>query len=198
MWKKNHFLLITPIHSAIRKYGIENFSLEILLSDCVDYDTLNYHECYFIEKFNTNDKKFGYNIASGGKNGNSTFGKTKEELAEWRKKINEARDISGEKNPMYGKKHTDETKEKIKNSIYHKQLKRIEIVKVDADNNITIYESTHEAERDGYDRRHIRDCCISNLLGEEEFIKKYNKKCRSHKKCKWYYLDDYIKKFGEL
>lgn len=187
-----------PIHCAIRKYGIENFSLELLITDCVDYDSLNKYERYFINKFKTNDRSLGYNIADGGKNGNSTFGKTEEEIKEWRRKINEHRDIKSEKNPMYGKHHTEETKEKIKNSEYHKNIKRVEIVKVDKENNITIYNSTHDAERDGYDRRHIRDCCISNLIGEDEFVKKYNKKCRSHKKCKWYFLNDYINKFGEL
>lgn len=185
-----------PIHNAIRKYGIENFSLELLVIGCTKYDILNEHERYFIKKFKTNEKEFGYNIADGGKNGNSTFGKTKEELEEWRRKINEKRDVKGEKNPMYGKSHTEETKEKIKKSTYNKSI-QIKIVKVDENDNITIYESTHEAERCGYDRRHIRDCCNSNLMGEEEFVKKYGKKCRSHKKCKWYFLNDYISKFGE-
>lgn len=52
----------TYFHNAIRKYGIESFSLEIL-EEC-DYSKLNEREIFYIAKYNT--FKEGYNLTIGG------------------------------------------------------------------------------------------------------------------------------------
>lgn len=54
------------ICSAINKYGIENFTWEILhQSDNIN--ELEIKEQYFIKEFNTQNPKIGYNLHSGGK-----------------------------------------------------------------------------------------------------------------------------------
>ena len=48
----------------MQKYGIENFSIEIL-EEC-SKEKLNEKECFYIEKFKSYDKDIGYNIGKGG------------------------------------------------------------------------------------------------------------------------------------
>ena len=52
------------IGKAIRKYGEENFYIE-LLEECT-IEELNESERYWISYFNSTDNKFGYNISIGG------------------------------------------------------------------------------------------------------------------------------------
>lgn len=53
-----------PLYSAINKYGEENFNFYIL-EEC-SIEELECREIKYIEKFNTTDRKFGYNLESGG------------------------------------------------------------------------------------------------------------------------------------
>ena len=53
-----------PFAKAIRKYGEENFYIE-LLEECT-IEELNERERYWISYFNSTDNKFGYNISIGG------------------------------------------------------------------------------------------------------------------------------------
>ena len=117
------------LYNAINKYGIENFSFEII-EECLAKD-LELREPYWISTLNTIVPN-GYNILKGGKHlfgeNNPFYGKhhseeTKQKLSESHKNI-----FNGENNPMYGKHHTEETKEKIKQKNldknmyeYHKQ-----------------------------------------------------------------------------
>lgn len=55
---------------AIRKYGKENFSYEII-EECTIIE-LPIKERYWIAKYNSTDRSIGYNISSGGE-GNSTW-----------------------------------------------------------------------------------------------------------------------------
>lgn len=138
-FKSSHHDNFSPIHRAMRKYGIENFKLEILhIADKYSIDML---EIYCISYFNTlvkNEK--GYNVSSGGSNGSIYKGKSEQELKEmitkqvnsrklaWAnrtpeeeasriKKIRETRLKNpdkykkfGKENHFYGKQHKDETK----------------------------------------------------------------------------------------
>lgn len=105
-----------PIDKAIKKYGIENFSITILIENLKTQEELNYYESLFIREYNTliaNNE--GYNIAEGGYNGNPLQGKTEEEID----LINEKRRQAmmgkrlGENHPMYGKHHSEEARQKI-------------------------------------------------------------------------------------
>ena len=104
-----------PFHNAIRKYGIENFKIKILAENIPTQEKMNEYEVFFIKRYDTLCKNGkGYNIASGGSNGNKLAGKTEEEMKEFGQKISKAK--KGENNPMYGKHHSDETKQKLSDS----------------------------------------------------------------------------------
>lgn len=76
---------------AINVYGKENFKCEIIEEiNCVE--DLDSREIYWIKYYDATNPKVGYNISDGGLT-NRTF--------------------SGENNPMYGKHHTECTKNKI-------------------------------------------------------------------------------------
>lgn len=64
LWEQNYRHVQTPIHKAIRKYGKENFSFEII-EECLEQE-LNEKEKYWIAKKNSINKEIGYNINLGG------------------------------------------------------------------------------------------------------------------------------------
>jgi group I intron endonuclease len=74
------------IKNAIRKYGKKYFTKDILCV-CETIDELNSKEKQYIEEYNSTNKNIGYNISFGGTNGT-----------------------------MLHRKHTNETKLKMKNS----------------------------------------------------------------------------------
>lgn len=121
-----------PIDQAFNKYGSENFDAYILAENVPTIDELNKIEMEYIQSLNTliqNGK--GYNMRNGGNNSTlseiskaklsaSKKGRTLTE--EHKAKISKA--TKGEKNPMYGtvgelspnygRKHKEETKQKIR------------------------------------------------------------------------------------
>jgi len=87
---------------ALQKYGYENFKKKII-EYCDTTEILDEREIYWIEKLNARDPNIGYNILQGGK-GNSYL--------EYIKNMSAA--CNAEKNGMFSKKHSEETKEKIR------------------------------------------------------------------------------------
>ena len=121
MINKNHREHNAPIQCAFRKYGLDNFDIEILKENLNTRCLLNFYECYYIKKFDSLCKnKNGYNLSDGGSNGNPMAGKTEEEIREWKRKKSEASrgennpcfGRTGENHPMYGKHHSEESKQK--------------------------------------------------------------------------------------
>jgi len=97
-----------PFHRAIRKYGFKNFKYTVLFrihcNNCQDLiNTLNTKEKSCIKFFKTLDKQFGYNLTSGGDSW----------VASEALKMLFSKMRSGENNPMFGRHHTNEAKEKI-------------------------------------------------------------------------------------
>lgn len=123
----NYFGSGKILRQAISKYGLENFTCEILLW-CFSEEELNMQEKYFINKL----KRNSYNIAAGGDGGYLikflSYEQRREiynKMIKTRKERNVGR---GENNPMYksgergihpllGKNHKEETKMKISNSL---------------------------------------------------------------------------------
>lgn len=114
---------------AIQKYGWGNFehiifatSLTKLEADCM--------EQMLIALYQSNNPKYGYNLSSGGESGATGIrmsDETKKKISAIRKKCWENEEYrknqieshkwqTGANHPFYGRKHSDATKEKIKQS----------------------------------------------------------------------------------
>ena len=76
---------------AVLLYGKENFKVEMLDTSETKKE-LDDKEIYWISYYNATDNTIGYNISNGG---------------------NDYRSMSGKNNPMYGRHHSKETREKI-------------------------------------------------------------------------------------
>lgn len=79
---------------------------EVYLKTCYSQEELDECEKYYIKLFNTLYPN-GYNLTEGG-NGGVPSEETRRKLSELKKGL-----LSGEKNPMFGKHHSEETKQKI-------------------------------------------------------------------------------------
>ena len=90
----------TILNYAIKKYGRENFKKEII-EECFTRKKLNEREIYWIDKLNP-----PYNIAKGGMGGDTLSNHP--ELEKIKKKL------KGKNNPMFGRKHTKEAIQSIK------------------------------------------------------------------------------------
>lgn len=59
------------LHSAINKYGEQNFSIE-LIEECENKTQLDLQEIFWIEKYSSRNKDIGYNLIKGGTGGATT------------------------------------------------------------------------------------------------------------------------------
>jgi group I intron endonuclease len=122
--KCNHTKKNYHIYLAMRKYGYENFEYSILMKDkTINYDKLDFWECYFIELFDTLNRTKGYNNDSGGNLNKVCSEEKKKKLSEANKgqiRSDESRlkmSISqkgkiGVLNNSYGLIRSNQTKEK--------------------------------------------------------------------------------------
>ena len=118
------------INLAIKKDKVENFQL-YLIADTKDLYESGELEKYYIKLWKTTDQQFGYNISGGGLGGNPLVGGTEEQRKirsqkirignlgkktpiEVRKKQSLAH--AGQNNHMFGRKHTEESKRKNRES----------------------------------------------------------------------------------
>lgn len=87
----------THLWNSIRKYGWDNFLVE-MLSPCFSEDELNAEEELLIDLFNSRDRSIGYNIAKGGAGGSGPCSdETKAKISRSLKGK-----MAGPNNPMYG------------------------------------------------------------------------------------------------
>ena len=105
----------TLLTKAVKKYGKENFSREII-AYAKTKEELAELEKEFIKKYNAVNKNDFYNIHTGGFGGNTIAGFTEEQLNEYKLKMRKS--LLECKNPPYGKPLTED----IKNKIRDKQL----------------------------------------------------------------------------
>lgn len=104
------------IKLAIKKYGKENFIKEII-EYCENEELLNDREIFWIKYFDSRNRLIGYNITAGGdgQTGIPSIWRTRKFSDEHKTRISENHaDVSGKKNPMYDKTHTDLVKEKLR------------------------------------------------------------------------------------
>ena len=111
--------LCIALKNAVAKYGKDAFSVEEIAS-YTNLEDLNNAEEYYIDFYNTLSPN-GYNLKAGGNNKTYSI-ESKAKMSAWQlgrkqspEHIENKRLASiGEKNPFYGKKHTEETKQKIR------------------------------------------------------------------------------------
>lgn len=189
------------LQRAFNKYCEGNFRFYVLY-DCAENQLLKWEQ-FFIDRFDSANKKFGYNICP---NAASTMGKkmskeTRQKISlknkgrlispEVRQKISNA--TKGEKNPFFGKSHTWQTKQKISrlNMGRNKGIKRSSrirqkisnghnfhkksVLQFDKDGNfLKEYESISQAGRQsGIPPSHISMACRKRLNFGGCFIWKY-------------------------
>ena len=99
------------LQKAWNKYGFDNFKFYII--EICDEKDLDDKECYYISLYNTMDDNYGYNLKIGGAN-RMISESTREKLRQAARKPRTKKDISGSKNPMFGKHLSEETREKIR------------------------------------------------------------------------------------
>lgn len=107
----------TYLYRAMRKYGIDNFCISEIESNVED---LNEREKYWIATINPK-----YNMTSGGDGGDTSLSDSYQRYMKNRPFL-----ISGENNPFYGKRHSEETKQKIRNKKLGTKLSKETIEKI--------------------------------------------------------------------
>lgn len=114
--EKNYLGSGKILKEAIKKHGKENFERQIL-QECANFNELSNAEKYWIDFYNAVQSDEFYNLTPGGFGGNSDYMKEYwSKLAEEERKLCRnwfKRDVGGKNNPMFNRKHTEETKKKI-------------------------------------------------------------------------------------
>lgn len=114
---------------AIQSYGWDGFE-HIILKENLTLEEANYWEGYYMDFYHSRYFENGYNIREAGSNG-ALSEKTKQKLSELAKERelwkgdNNPKHLDppiGEKNPMYGKKHSEETRQKISEALTGRTL----------------------------------------------------------------------------
>ena len=100
-------------YNAIQKYGWENFEHIILFEDICGYELADVIERELIQKYQSNNSEYGYNISSGGSYGRTLTDETKNKI-----RISKI----GDKNPNYQKSPSYITRQRM--SASHKGIKQ--------------------------------------------------------------------------
>ena len=176
-------------YRAINKYGWENIKHEILYKDLTKEEA-EQKEIMLIKEYNSNNKDYGYNIECGGQTGAIGIKRSKETLIKMRK-ANLGKIVSeetknkisntlkgriftdehrhkkslaqtGEKNHMYGKKISKETREKMsKNQPKgkdNKHSRRVAQMPLKNDEIIKVWDCMEDIKN----KLGISHCCISD------------------------------------
>lgn len=172
-WNNGHgYDQCTYMHRAIEKYGWDSFRHDIL---CVVHSRklANLFEQHYIDKFNTFDERYGYNLTKGGQ---GVVGCVWDE----ERKKERSKKISGKGNPMYGRHHSEEVRRKMSENRKGKYIspemrefrtnvlleankkRQTPIRQLDMDGNVVAtYEGISAASRiTGINHSSIANCCL--------------------------------------
>ncbi len=134
-WNNGHGYKNQPlIYRAIQKYGWGNIKHEIIKQDIPEYD-IDELERFYIKLYKSNKPKYGYNIEDGGNKYKHLSIETRKKISNCQKgrippnkgismsneqkiKISNSHKglLSGNKHPMYGKHHKEESLLKMSKS----------------------------------------------------------------------------------
>lgn len=161
----------TILVSAIKKYGKENFSVELL--EEIEKVDLNSKEKYWINKLNSLTPN-GYNIVEGGNKGPTKYGKDNFMFG----KI-------GKLHPQYGTKRTNFTKELISSKVSGKNNGMYGIRGKFHPSSKKIFCTTLNIHYDS-----IQEACRDLKLDPSAVVRVLKNKSKSHKKYKFIYLEE--------
>ncbi len=99
---------VLPVYIAMRKHGIDNFSIHVLAANIETKTNLNIAEIEWIKLLRARDSRYGYNKSIGGNDG----GLEREYLSVESLKRRRERMLGTARHRGY--RHTDETKERIR------------------------------------------------------------------------------------
>lgn len=107
----------TPIDKEIKKLGKDNFDYYVI-DEAKSIEELYKLEQFYIKELDTMEN--GYNCCYGGKTtkGYKHLESSKKAMSDKKKEIN----LSGVNNPFYGKKHSKETREKMKEAWKNREM----------------------------------------------------------------------------
>jgi group I intron endonuclease len=95
------------VHHAINKYGVDNFTYEVIAT-CITQEDVDCTEEILIIQYNSRNKEFGYNIQPGG-NVSSPSEETREKMSKATLK-----QIAEQGHPSLGKKRSDEQRAQMR------------------------------------------------------------------------------------
>ena len=101
------------LQSSFNHYGLSDFNFRII-KECSEKDLDNW-ERWYIRVFNTQNRECGYNILDGGAGGGCYTDEMKQKFSKMQiGEKNHMYGVTGKKHPRYGKTHTNEVKQKLK------------------------------------------------------------------------------------
>lgn len=136
-WGKNgdRYKSSPCVFNAIMKYGWDNTTHTVYEVETME--EMDYLEKYLISFYNTRDRRFGYNLDSGGNANKNRSEETKDKISTSLKGKN-----TGEDNPMYGTHRSEEFKQKM-SSLYGTAVHQFNL----NDELIAVYASISEAAK---------------------------------------------------
>ena len=167
-FKKDNYLGSgTLLKKAIKKYSKENFKRETLCY-CYSDEELNEKEKFFIKMFNAIKRKDFYNIHEGGEGGKTTLGWNESQKKSFSKKMSSL--TSGEKNGMYGKKHSKEAIERLKHKAKNRSNKKYKSI-----NFSKKMSSLTSGEKNGmYGKKHSKEAIEKMKKNKKKLFKENN------------------------
>lgn len=174
-WKQHKYELNRGSHDndylqkSWNKYGCDNFDFYII--ELCDINILNEREVYYIDLYETLSRDKGYNLTSGGGANKQYSQEVCEKISqalmghevslETRIKVSQNHaDVSGEKHPMYGRKHSEEAIEKMRQAGIGRPSSRKILTPVLCIELNTIFENATEAGKKlNLDSSAILKCC---------------------------------------
>jgi len=174
-WKAHKYALNSNCHDndylqkSWNKYGCDNFKFYIV--ELCDVERLDEREVYYIDFYDTLNRDNGYNLTSGGgankRYSEEVCNRISQALIghsvslETRTKVSEHHaDVSGKNHPMYGKKHSEEAKEKMRQAAIgrpsaRKNLNAVLCIELNA-----MFDNATEAGKKlNFDSSAILKCC---------------------------------------
>jgi len=147
---KNNKFKNNYLYTSFSKYGIENFSFEILIElvdDDYTQELLDFYETYFTFYYDSMNKEKGYNLKFPGSHGKHSV----------ISKLKMSNSKKGEKNNNWGKHFSEETKVKLRKAKKYRKTNNKKVINLD---NGEIFNSIKEVSiKYNIDSGNIVKCC---------------------------------------